>query len=217
MPWDPSPSDLNSLKTDIVGRWNIKPTHPDVNEAIEHLKKAKNKKQAEAAVRSVPQFTDLKKLADIDYRGVTGNSKESIEEALRNYDTSLDIIKDNTTINSLLNESLLKTIGNPNRLLFNSHRGGEHFIVNAWPLKHDSRKVAVRYNNAEGKLPAEGNGHYVEWYPKINGDNSINKRFITRRHSTKLWYTVGGTHTKKTVTNGEWWEQSAPNGDWLKI
>jgi hypothetical protein len=182
-----------------------------VKDALNLLKGAKNKGQAQAVLRNVTTFNQLKLLASTNYAGIANNSDQAVKAALAQAPQVAQqataqaqaIQQDNQRINGYLQT----VISND----FNAHRGGT--FNKQLPLQdmvsNQLTVIARHYNNTPPKLPP--GGHYIEWYPLVGGTRSPQKRFFTRRsNQTDLWYTEGGTHGA-----GLWWQQSAPGGDWI--
>jgi hypothetical protein len=211
MPWTPSEAEARSLKNDIKQRFGF--FRPDqeksINLAFEELKQCKGKKQAEAIVREVEDYADIKKLRIYGFDKLTQNSRAAIRAALD--PAVLQAAAQQAHATELQNnkiEGYLQTVTGGN---FNAHRAGT--FNKTLPLEDvvgpSVVTIARRFYNAEGVLPAGGD--YIEWYPVVGGTRSASKRFFTSNGgATRIWYTEGGTHGETL----EWWTKTAASGTW---
>jgi hypothetical protein len=212
MPWNPTPQEEASLRNQIKQKWGNNFPPKSIDTAVDCLKEASGKKQAEAVLATITTFNDLKQLAQVKYAGVTNNAPQTIRNALAQAPLLAQqaaiqaqaIQQDNQRINGYL-----QTVNNNE---FKNHRSGT--LNKQLPIQdmvgNTLTPIARHYNNGEQKLPL---GNYIEWYPLVGGTRSQQKRFFTNRADpNNLWYTEGGTHGA-----GLWWHRSTPGGDWIKL
>jgi hypothetical protein len=213
MPWNPTPQEEASLRNQIKQKWGNTFPQKSIDTAVDCLKEASSKKQAEAVLAAITTFNDLKLLAQVKYAGVTNNAPQTIRNALaqapllaQQAATQAQAIQqDNQRINGYL-----QSVNNND---FKSHRNGT--LNKQLPIQdmvgNTLTPIARHYHNGEQRLPSVGN--YIEWYPLVGSTRSPQKSFFTKRSDQNgLWYTEGGTHGA-----GVWWHRSTQGGDWIKF
>ena len=167
-------------------------------------------------VEHVIECDDLRKLAAVQYAGVTKNEEAVIRDAAKRADALIAVRQaQDAEANAQAevirhdNERIMMYLATVTvRQGFAEHRSPQGTIPQ---LPREG--VARQYSNDEGFLPP--GGHYIEWYARtIDGLVSPEKRFFTRRYDqNRLWYTEGGTHNDAAV----WWVQDRRDGDWIRF
>lgn len=215
MPWTPNPQQALFLKGSIERKVFIPPL-PTMNKAAKVteiynlLVGANNQKQAAAVLEAATSVQNIKDLAEIGWDRPLNNDANKLKSLFLTLPVEIQQIKAAKAAQKLTNDHINGYLGSIS-VKYKTHQSTGYVDL---PVMYDpSTKMAVKYNNGEGVLPAMvGGGIYIEWYPFIGSSRSIGKRFFTAPNTTEMWYTEGGTHG----ATDEWWWQGATGGDWIK-
>jgi hypothetical protein len=170
------------------------------------LNKCSGKRQAEAVLNNCDSVDDIKLLAEYGFDKIKQNSRDAITAAIAAAPAAILQRAQEKAAQDQINthiEGYRSTISPK----YKKHTAGT--LTDSFPIQDGTRKLAVHYNNGDGRLP-QGRS-YAEWYPAVGSQNSAGKRFFTSRGLEGLWYTEHGTHNMSVAVwyrlDGTDWKQ----------
>jgi hypothetical protein len=218
MPWEPKyPTEANQVKFAIKQKLRefdqakgitAEITDERVEHAFKLLKGASGRKQAEAVLREIKNYDELKDIAAANFAGLPNNAPDTVRKAIAAAAGVKTALQSAAHLQSLadakINGYLLRINGKYKR-----HMNGEAIALPVEDMvSNENATVGRHYVNAENMLPQ---GDYIEWYP-VDAVKSRHKRFFTGLGvSSALWFTEGGTHD---APDAEWWKGSKPGDKW---